>query len=137
MSMDQKLRSDDLGKLVLRIAVGGMMLFHGVDKLQHGHAGIASMLVAKGLPTAGAYGVYIGEVVAPILVLVGFWTRPAAAVMAFNMLVATWLAHSADVFKIGEHGEWAIEPPMFYFLGALALLFMGPGRFSITGSRGA
>ncbi len=52
---------DDVGKLLLRLAVGGLMLFHGLHKLVAGVDGISGMLVAKGLPGFIAYGVLVGR----------------------------------------------------------------------------
>ena len=52
--------TDDLGKLVLRVSVGVLILLHGIFKLQNGVDGIAGMLGNNGLPAFLAYGVYIG-----------------------------------------------------------------------------
>jgi putative oxidoreductase len=124
----------DWGRLLLRVTIGGMMLFHGIDKLRHGITGIKELVVAKGLPEALAYGVYAGEVVAPLMLIFGVFTTIAALVLAFNMVVAIYTAHSADVFAIGEHGNWLIELPMFYLLGAIAILLLGPGEIAFRGS---
>ncbi len=59
--------TDDAGKLVLRLSVGVLMLLHGIHKLLHGVDGIGGMLAGMGLPTVLAYGVYLGEVVGPLL----------------------------------------------------------------------
>lgn len=126
----------DLGKLILRLAVGGMMLLHGIAKIKGGVTPIADMLAAKGLPEFLAYGVYVGEVLAPVLIIVGFLTRPAAIILVINMLTAIAMAHSADILKLDAHGSWAIELPMFYLLGALAIALLGAGRFSLSGGRG-
>lgn len=127
--------SEDLGKLILRVALGGLMLFHGVAKITGGIDGISGMLDAKGLPAAMAYGVYVGEVLAPLLIVIGLFTRLSAGVFAFNMVVATLLVHSADLLKIGEHGGWAIELQMLYLLPAIALVLLGPGHFSVDAQR--
>ena len=50
--------TDDAGKLVLRLAVGVLMLLHGIHKLLHGVDGIAGMLAGMGLPAFLAYGNY-------------------------------------------------------------------------------
>jgi len=131
-----KFRCDDTGKLLLRLSIGGLMLFHGVAKLQHGIDGITGALAAKGWPTAIAYGVYVGEFIAPILILIGFLTRPAALIVAFNMVMAVYLAHLGDIFKITPHGGPAIEINLLYFLGALALFFLGGGKFGVSRGRG-
>lgn len=129
------MNGQDLGKLVLRVTVGALLLLHGFAKLRHGVGGIGAGLTAHGLPSALAYGVFLGEVVAPIFVLLGTYTRLAAAVVAINMVVAVALVHSGDVLHLGKSGGWAIELPALYALGALALALLGAGRYSL--SRGA
>lgn len=128
--------ANDLGTLILRLAVGGMMLPHGIAKITGGVGPIGDMLAAKGLPHAMAYGAYVGEVLAPALIVIGLLTRPASVILLVNMLVAIFLAHSGDVLKMNPHGGWAIELQMFYLLGALSLVFLGAGRFSVSGGKG-
>jgi putative oxidoreductase len=125
------LMSQDLGRLLLRIAVGGLMLFHGVNKLRKGISGVSAEVAAEGLPSLLAYGVYIGEVIAPLFVLIGLWTRPSALVIAVNMVVAVWLAHADAVFALGKGGAWGIELQALYFFGALALALLGTGRYAV------
>jgi putative oxidoreductase len=67
-----------LGLLIVRIAVGALMLPHGIAKIGQ-TAFIEGMLAEKGLPSVMAYGVYLTEIVAPILILIGIRTRLAAA----------------------------------------------------------
>lgn len=122
----------DIGLLITRLAVGGMMLFHGVAKIMHpGSVGyIEGMLTSNGLPAFIAYGVYIGEVLAPLLVIAGFKSRIGALVIAINMVFAIFLAHAGDIFSLTQHGGWAIELQMFYLMGALAIVFTGSGRYA-------
>lgn len=127
------LRNNDLGLLIMRVALGCIMLLHGIHKLVHGIDGIAGMLASMGLPSFIAYGVIIGEVVAPIMLILGLFTRAGAFVYAFNMVVAVLMAHSADVFSINPAtGGWAIELPALYFFMALVLVFTGGGKYSLT-----
>lgn len=49
-AVNRMLTHEDFGKLLLRLAVGGLMLFHGVHKLFAGIDGISGMLIAKGFP---------------------------------------------------------------------------------------
>lgn len=127
---------DDLGKLVLRVSLGAMLMLHGIAKLSSGVDGIAGMLQQHGLPGALAYAVFIGELLAPLAMIIGLWTRPAALIAAINMGVAIALAHAGDVFKLGQQGGWAIELQGLYLFGALAVLLLGGGRFSVGGVRG-
>ena len=122
----------DLGRLLLRITLGGCILLHGIAKLQGGIDGIAQGLTAIGLPGFVAYGVYIGEIVAPPLLILGWYSRIGGALIAINMVFAIAIAHRADLFKLGEQGGWALELQGMYLMTAIALALMGPGRFSIN-----
>jgi putative oxidoreductase len=127
--------AEDAGKAVLRVSVAGMLLLHGIHKLLHGIDGIQEMVVHRGLRGLLAYGVLIGEVIAPLFVLVGYRARFAALVMAINMAVAVFLAHPSELFRLGDHGGWAIELPGLYLFGALAICLLGAGRYSLTRGR--
>lgn len=125
--------SSDTGTLILRLSVGGMMLFHGVAKIMHPGSleFIGGMLAGFGLPAILKYGVYIGEVVAPLMVIVGYKARIGGLLLAINMLFALTLAHSGDFFSLSEHGGWSVELQMFYLLSAVAVVFLGSGRHAI------
>jgi len=117
-----------LGFLVLCWSVAGMMLFHGISKLSHGIGSIEGVVTAAGLPSFVAYGVLVGEVLAPLLILAGLFVVPAALVMAFNMIVAVALAHAAQFFTLGKSGGWALELQALYFFGSLAIALLAPAR---------
>lgn len=121
----------DLGLLILRLSVGLLMLLHGIAKLK-GVDFIEGMLSAKGLPAFLAYGVYVTEIIAPILIVIGFRTRLAAAVFVFGCLFALFLAHTQDIFTLNQHGGWGVELLGLYFFGALALYFMGGGKYGLS-----
>ena len=123
----------DSGKLILRLALGALILFHGISKLRSGIDGIASMVTADGLPAFVAYGVYIGEVLAPLLVLAGWYSRIGAGIIAINMLFALGLVHRGDVFAFAESGGWALELQAMFLFTALAIACLGPGRYSVNG----
>ena len=121
----------DLGKLILRVILAILILFHGISKILHGIDPIIGMIVKTGLPPTVAYLVYFGEVLAPALVLIGLWTRPAAVVIAINMAVAVLLVHTSQFFTLAKSGGWALELQGMYFFCALAVALLGAGRFSI------
>lgn len=124
--------ADDLGKLILRLTLGVLILLHGVAKLIGGVGGVASMLQSIGLPVSLAYGVYIGEVLAPILVLIGWYARIGAGLIVINMLFAILLAHPQELLTLTPQGGWALELQGMFLFTALALVFIGPGRLSIN-----
>ncbi|WBU47927.1 DoxX family protein [Kosakonia pseudosacchari] len=131
-SVNNMFSHEDFGRLLLRLMVGGLMLFHGLHKLIGGIDGIAGMLAAKGLPGFIAYGVLIGEVLCPILIILGVLTRPAALVLAFTMIVAWLLVGVGKTGSLDATGAWAIESMVYYFIAALVIAFIGAGRYSVA-----
>lgn len=93
---------------------------------------IQSMLESKNIPIFIGYGVLIGEVLAPLVIVVGFRTRIASSILAFNCLVAMLLAHQNDLFTISQHGGWAVELLGLYLFGAVTLFFTGGGKYAIS-----
>lgn len=123
---------DDIGKLVLRLTLGILMLLHGIAKLRYGVSGIEGMVTSHGLPGFLAYGVFVGEVIAPLLVIAGFYARTGGLIIAFNMVVAIALAHSSQLFDIGKQGGWELELQGFFLFTAVAVALIGPGKFGIN-----
>lgn len=123
--------ADDTGKLLLRLTVGILILLHGLAKVTGGVGGISNMLAGVGLPAALAYGVYIGEVLAPLLLIIGFYSRIAALVIVVNMLFAIGLVHMNDIVRLTKTGGWALELQAFFLLTALAIALIGPGRYAV------
>ncbi|VTU28141.1 Putative oxidoreductase CatD [Variovorax sp. PBL-H6] len=130
------IRSDDTGKLILRLAVGILILLHGIAKIKGGVGFASSMLVSHGLPGALGYLVYVGEIVAPVLLIIGLYTRPAAWITVINMLVAIWLVHTKQIGMLNKQGGWELELQGMFLFSALAVAFLGAGRFSIGGNGG-
>lgn len=128
--------SADLGKLVLRVVLGGLILFHGVSKLIHGPGYIIGVVTGAGLPSFLAYGVYVGEVVAPLMLLLGYWTRVGALIVVINMLVAIGLVHMGQLATLADTGGWALELQGMFLGTALAIMLLGAGRYSFGGSGG-
>ncbi|WP_392440164.1 DoxX family protein [Edwardsiella piscicida] len=131
LRLNHLLHNEDLGKLLLRITLGGLMLFHGVNKAAFGLTGINALLAAKGLPAFLGYGTYVGELLAPALIVLGVLVRPSALIMAFTMLFAWYLVHVGDTFSLTKSGASAIESLLYYGVGGLALACLGTGSYSI------
>ncbi len=122
----------DVGLLILRLSVGVLMLLHGIPKLIHGLDFIQQLLVSKGMPGFIAYGVYLGEIVAPLLIIIGYKTRIAAVVFVINMLTIIGLMHTQDIFAFGEYGGMKLELIYLYLSGTLALFFTGAGKYAVS-----
>ena len=121
----------DVGNLALRLVTGGLMLFHGADKLMHGLDHVRSDLAAAGLPTALAHGVYVGEILAPICIIFGLWTRVSAVVYAGSIALAVGIVHGRDFARLAPTGAWAAELWVFYILCPVVIALLGGGRFSL------
>lgn len=128
--------SDDWARLVLRLTLGILTLMHGIAKLQTGPGFVLGVVQQAGLPDYVAYGVYIGEVIAPLLIILGLFTRPAALIIVVNMLVAFSLVHAGQIFTLGKQGGWALELQGFFLFTAVVVALLGAGRFSVGGSNG-
>jgi putative oxidoreductase len=124
--------NDGVGKLILRLALGGLILMHGIAKLTGGIGFIAETVTSAGMPAFFAYAVYVGEVVAPLLLIVGWYSRIGAVVIAINMLFAIGLVHGAEFFTLNESGGWALELQGMFLFTAIALALMGPGHYRIN-----
>jgi len=126
----------DLGKLILRLGVGGLMIFHGIHKVIHGHDMIISQLEAKGMPTWLWLGVPVGEIIAPILLLVGAFTRLSGILIAFTMVMSMVLVKGSGSFALSEAtGGIGAELNLLYLAGALAIAMIGPGSYRLYKGR--
>lgn len=125
-------QSNDIGKLILRVSVGVLILFHGMNKIIYGVSGVKHLLANAGLAEFLAYGVYVGEVIVPIFLILGLYARVASLVLAFNMFIAILLAHGGSLFHLSKHGGLAIELPLFYFIASIVIYVLGSGRYAVN-----
>lgn len=121
----------DIAKLLLRVTLGVLLLLHGLAKLQNGVGGIVDMVSSAGLPGIIGYGVIVGEVIAPLMILAGVYSRIGGWLAAVNMLFAIVLVHSAEIFTLTQNGGWAIELQMFYLSSAVCVGLLGSGRLAV------
>jgi putative oxidoreductase len=125
------LQNNDIAKLLLRLSLGVLLLFHGINKLIHGINGIESMLYHAGLPSFLAYGVYIGELIAPLFIILGLYARVAALAVMLNMLFAIYLAYGF-VFATLKNGALSFETPLMFLIMAILVFLFGSGRYSVN-----
>ena len=123
---------EDTGKLILRLVLGLLVLLHGIAKLSGSFGMLADTVTKAGLPVLIAYGVYIGEVIAPLMLIVGWYSRIGAILIGVNMLFAIGLVHMPELPKLGESGGWALELQGMFLFTAVALALIGPGRYALN-----
>jgi putative oxidoreductase len=125
-------RNDDIARLVLRLGFGFSLLLHGIHKLVYGIAPVQAMLHAHGLPGWFGYGVFIGEVIAPIMIIFAFYARGAALIVIFNMLTAIALTTGFSPMELTQTGALPFELPLLYLLAAAVLFLSGPGKYGVN-----
>lgn len=117
----------DLGLLILRIGFAGMLLTHGIPKI--------NLLFESPIKFADPIGVgetttlilaLIGEVVAPILILIGFKTKLATIPSIITMFVAIFVIHASDPIDVKEKA-------ILYLVAFLVIFLTGAGKYSIDG----
>lgn len=131
--MNENTAMEDTGRLILRLCVGILMLFHGVEKVQHQASVdfIMQKVVALGMPEWVAYGVYPGEILAPLMLILGFYARLGGMLIVINMVFAILLMHGNDFLSLTQHGGWRLELQGFYLFCAAAIMFLGSGRYAV------
>jgi putative oxidoreductase len=123
-------KNEDLAKLLLRVMVGGLLIFHGFSKIIHGVGVVKAIFLAQGIPTFFAYFAYVGEVIAPLLIILGVYARWSALVVAGTIAVALFTTQIGAFFSVNQFGGWALELQAFYILGALSIFFLGSGSYA-------
>lgn len=118
--------------LLARIAVAFPMLFYGLDKAIHGFGWIDDSLAALGLPSFLSYGVLVGEIVAPLAMLIGFRTRIASGIFFINTLVAFLVARTGDIFVLNSFGGWSLDLLFMFMMGAVILALNGAGKWAVS-----
>jgi len=123
----------DAGLLILRVGIGIMFAFHGYPKLVAGPETweiIGGSMKALGIgfaPTAWGFMASSSECVGGILLVLGFFTRPACFFLLMTMIVAA-IMHigNGDPFLKYSH---AMETGILFF----SLILIGPGKYSLDG----
>jgi putative oxidoreductase len=110
---------------VLRLALGGLVIPHGYSKLISFAAKSSTFAdpFHIGHPTSMALAIF-AEFFCGVFILLGFFTRFACIPLIISMAVAVFYAHKGDFFGQGETAT-------LYMFGYVALLFTGPGKFSL------
>ncbi|GGK34253.1 GntR family transcriptional regulator [Yeosuana aromativorans] len=121
-----------IGLLLLRISIAFTMLIYGISKLNFGIEYINGLLEQYGLPTFLGYGVFVGEFIAPILIIIGYRTKLAGLAFAINCFVAILMDRLPDVLSLNDHGGWSIGLIFIYMMFGIAMFFMGAGKYALS-----
>ncbi|MCX7549896.1 DoxX family protein [Xanthomarina sp. F2636L] len=115
----------DLALLIARLGFGGFMLTHGIPKIERLFSSPIEFGDPIGVgPTLSLILALIGEVIAPILIIIGLKTKLAAIPAAITMFVAAFIVHAPDDFGTKEKA-------LLYLVGFLVIFLTGPGKYAI------
>ncbi len=115
----------DIGLLILRLTMGGVMLSHGLPKLMNYAEYSEKFPDPIGLgPTISLIAAIGSEVFCSLLVIIGFKTRYVVAPLIVTMLVAFFIVHANDPFQQKELA-------FLYLMGYIAIAFTGAGKYSV------
>lgn len=118
----------NVGKLIIRLGTGAMMLTHGIPKIGRlfGEGPVRfSDPFGLGPEISLALAIF-AEVICASLIIIGFKTRLATIPLMITMLTAALYAHADDPFGTKEK-------PLLFFVLFIAIVVMGPGKYSIDG----
>lgn len=130
-SIKQFFRQHDLGLFLLRVAVGVIMIIHGVPKFLGGTEilkEVGSAMVNLGVtyvPVFWGFMAAFSEVLGGLLLIVGFLFRPACLLLGFTMVIATLLNYSI------ESSFRSVAHPLTMTFLFFSFMFIGPGRWSL------
>jgi putative oxidoreductase len=115
----------NLALAVLRIGASGMLLTHGIPKIERLFATPVEFPDPLGVgETLSLILALFGEVVGPLLVLIGYKTKLAAIPTILTMTVALLFIHLNDPIHIKEKA-------LLYLLLFLVIFLAGPGKYSV------
>ena len=119
--------SFSIGALLMRVGFGGLMLTHGVPKLLefiNGNLEVVGDPLGVGALLTSIL-VIIGEVISPLLVVVGYKVRFTAIPTIITMLVAAFMIHADDPIATKEKA-------LLYLIGFTEIALMGAGKYSVS-----
>lgn len=123
-------RLQPLALLVMRLALGAIVVTHGYDKVFGGLHHHAQMVAGMGLPAWLGYVSSFTEFLGGLLLLVGLFTRPAAFAVCVDLVVAIWKVHLHNGL-IGSPDRPGYELALAAAALAFALIFFGAGPIAI------
>ena len=118
--------------LVLRLVIGGLFIWHGIDKFDAGISMIEDMFTMWGVPAPGLAAplTAVVEIVAGILLVVGLGTRVAAMALSAVMIGAL-IYVKQDLGIISSVPMPGAELDLALLAGLVAVIVLGPGRLSL------
>ena len=126
------MKNFDLGILFARLGLGVCLFMHGFAKISHSIDGVKGILAKVGLPEIMAYGSYVGEVIAPIMIILGIFSRIGALLVIGTSLTIMYAYHGlGNLLELTNVGGFKAEILYLYIALSLCIIFNGSGKYAI------
>ena len=126
------MKNFDLGILFVRLGLGVCLSMHGFAKISHGVGDVKGILAKAGLPEIMAYGSYVGEVIAPIMIILGIFSRVGALLVIGTSLTIMYVYHGlGNLLELTNVGGFKAEILYLYIALSLCIIFNGSGKYAI------
>nr|WP_314477789.1 DoxX family protein [uncultured Campylobacter sp.] len=126
------MKNFNLGILFARLGLGICLFMHGLAKILHGIGGVKSILTKAGLPEIIAYGSYAGEIFAPLMIILGIFSRIAALLVIGTSLTIMYAYHGlGNLLELTNAGGFKAEILYLYIALSLCIIFSGSGKYAI------
>lgn len=134
--------TEDLGKLVLRVTVGTLILFHAFAFLT-GDTGMPNAMIAWGLPPYLAWLGFFAEFGGGLAMVLGAYARAGGFAVGSFMVAAVFMRHIglmgsqnhlflvAGVTPVAHWDHYFLDTQLFYMLGSYSVALLGPGRYGL------
>lgn len=126
------MKNFNLGLLSLRLGLGICLFMHGFAKVINGVGGVKGILTKAGLPEFMAYFAYVGEVLAPLMIIFGVFSRVGAVLVIGTSLTILYAYHGlANAFELASHGGFKAEILYLYIAMSICIIFNGSGKYAV------
>lgn len=124
-------QNDDLGKFLLRIAVAIIMIFYGIFRFKNNLGVFHELIVSLGMPSFFEYTTYLRDFFVPLMLITGVRVRLASLFVIVTMSFAVFSQNYSETIVLNEVNLISIDLQVFYIIVALAILFLGAGKYAI------
>ncbi|GGM21728.1 hypothetical protein GCM10010129_77590 [Streptomyces fumigatiscleroticus] len=129
-------RMRSISPTVVRVTVGAVMAFHGMDKLVHGPARFGVYLESLGVPAPEVTGwaVAVGETAGGVLLVVGLLARLVSTLLAIHLSFAMVLVNADTGFITPQQGAASgagVEFPLLVVAGLVVVVLSGSGPLAL------
>ncbi len=120
-----KTNFNNLALAVLRVSFSGILLTHGIPKISMLFENPGAFPDPIGIgSTVTLILAILTEVVAPILIIIGFKTKIAAITVVATMAAAAFVVHAQDSFGVKEKA-------LLFMFGFIVIALAGAGKYSV------